>query len=230
MNALSTKKWDGWVWLIFVSLLGYVGLSVVGLLKGIPLISALPFALALCAFAFFKPKPFWFFLVFVTPFSLQVDNVINGSSINLPNEPYIIFLQVLLIFKFLIERRINWRVLSHPITIIIIAQLVWMLVASSTSSIPMVSFKYLLSRFWYVVVFFFFGIEIFRKRENLEKYIWYACVSLSLLIIYTLVRHSQEHFSHAYSYYAALPFFKDHNIYAVIVAFFIPPLYVYAIK
>jgi O-antigen ligase len=49
-------------------------------------------------------------------------------------------------------------------------------------------------------------------------------------IVYTLVRHSTEFFSHEYSYKAALPFFTDHNIYAVIVAFFVPTAIIYSLK
>lgn len=216
--------------LIFFGLLCYVGINVYAMLEGIPWIPFLPAVLVFGAFAFLRPMKFWFFLVLLTPFTVQVDIDSLGSSLTLPNEPFIGLMLVLLLFKFLLTGQVNKKVLFHPLTVIIIFQLVWMFITSMTSSMPLVSFKYLLSRVWFVVVFFFFAIHIFKKKENIEKFIWYISVSLTLLIFYTLFRHWQENFSHKFSYYAALPFFKDHNIYAVVVAFFVPPIVTYALK
>jgi O-antigen ligase len=81
-----------------------------------------------------------------------------------------------------------------------------------------------------VVVFYFFGLQVFKKIDRIDKFNWSYILGTSVLIIYTLVRHSKGYFSHEYSYKAALPFFSDHNIYAVVIAFFVPTTIIYALK
>lgn len=211
-------------------LLAFVALNIFSVINGYLWVPALPVALLFGAFALLRPVAFWFFLVFITPFSIIQHIAPLNSSLSLPNEPFIALMTVLLVFKYLLEGSLRSKVLTHPLTIIIALQILWMVISSITSSMPLVSFKYLLSRIWYVAVFFFFAMHIFKRFRNIEKYIWYASISLSLIIVYTLIRHAGENFSHQYSYYASLPFFKDHNIYAVVIGIFVPALYIYALK
>lgn len=194
------------------------------------MLSLLPVGLAVVSFALLKPKQFWLFMVFLTPLTVISELGPLQSSIALPTEPFVAMFMVLLILKFLLAKEIDYDVLKHPITVIIIIQLVWMFISSCTSSLPVVSFKYFISRFWYVLVFYFFGIQVFKKTERIDRFFWLIVISMCAVIIFTLYQHSAEHFSHEGSYKAAQPFFKDHNIYAVIVAFLIPPALIYALK
>ncbi|MBI1185683.1 hypothetical protein GC194_15555 [bacterium] len=193
-------------------------------------LSLLPAGIAMLAFALLKPVQFWLLLVFLTPFSLNVDVGSFGFTVSLPTEPFIAMLMVLLVFKFLLENKIDYKVLKHPITIIILLQLVWLFLSSCFSTLPLVSFKYFLSRLWFVVVFYFFGIQVFKDINKIDKFNFYYVLSMAFAILYSLARHSTEFFSHEYSYKASRPFFSDHNIYAVIVAFFIPTAVLYAVK
>lgn len=227
--AKAEKNWK-LVGLIFIGLLGFIALNTYGAVKGIQWVSILPFALALIGFALLRPLPFWFLLTFATPLSIEMEIPGLDSALNMPTEPLIAFFLVLLVMRFLLAGDIKQNILTHPITIIILLQLTWMLVSSSFSSMPLVSFKYFFARIWYVVVFFFFGILLFKKVNRIHSFIWYFSLALAGVIAYTLFRHSQHHFSHEFSYEAALPFFKDHNIYAVVVAFFIPPIVVSVAK
>ena len=194
------------------------------------LLTLVPVGLAVLSFALLKPEQFWLFMVFLTPLSIIRELGPLQSAMALPTEPFIAFFMVLLILKFLLSKRIDYEILKHPITIIIGLQLIWMLVSSLTSTLPIVSFKYFLSRFWFVLVFYFFGIHVFKKIERIDRFFWLIILSMGGVILFTLYQHSAQHFSHEGSYKAARPFFKDHNIYAVIVAFLIPPALIYAVK
>ena len=44
------------------------------------------------------------------------------------------------------------RILNHPVTYAILFYLFWILVTSVTSSMPLVSFKFLLARIWFIAV------------------------------------------------------------------------------
>lgn len=194
------------------------------------LLSLIPVALGVLSFALLKPEQFWLFMVFLTPLSVISEVGPLQSSMALPTEPFIAFFMILLIFKFLLAKEIDYEILKHPITIIISIQLVWMLISSLTSTLPIVSLKYFISRFWFVLVFYFFGMQVFKKTERIDRFFWLIVLSMSAVIIFTLYQHSAQHFSHEGSYKAAKPFFKDHNIYAVIVAFLVPPALIYALK
>lgn len=231
MSTVSLpKKNQSAVWITVVLLAAFALGNVYAITRDFWWLSLLPLGLGMVAFALLKPNQFWLVLVLFTPFSVTLDIAGIGASLTLPTEPFIAFFMILVVMKFLLENKIDWAVLKHPITIIIILQLVWMLISSAASTMPMVSFKYFLSRLWYVVVFYFFGIQVFKDLKKIDQYNWFYLVAMCLVILYTLVRHYFENFSHEYSYKASLPFFKDHNIYAVIVAFFVPVALIYALK
>lgn len=231
MNSVSLpKKQPILVWSTVLILAAFAVGNVYAITQDFWWLSAVPVGLALVAFALLKPHQFWLLMVFLTPVSVTTDIADLGIGLTLPTEPFIAFFMVLIVLKFLLENKIDWKVVKHPITIIILLQLVWMLVSSTVSTLPMVSFKYFLSRLWYVIVFYFFGIQVFKDLKRIDQYNWFYLVSMCAVIIYSLVRHYFENFSHEYSYKASLPFFKDHNIYAVIVAFYIPVGLIYALK
>ena len=222
-SSISKLKGKSPVIITIITVL-FACVNLVAFSKGIWWVSLLPVVLAFISLLFFKPTQFWLVLVFLTPFSIIADVSSFHSSLSLPTEPLVVIMMLLLLIKFLISGVAASKYLKHPISIIIMLYVAWMLITSLFSSMPLVSIKAFISRFWFIVVFFFFGIQVFNDKKNIPKYIWAYTLGLGIVIIYTLHRHSQEFFSHQYSYYAALPFFKDHNIYAVVVAFFIPPL------
>lgn len=231
MNSVSLpQKNQPFVWLTILLLAAFAVGNVYAISRDFWWLSILPVGLSLVAFALLKPNQFWLLMVLLTPFSVDMNIADLGLSLTLPTEPFIAFFMVLIVMKFLLENKVDWKVLKHPITIIILLQLAWMLVSSAASTLPMVSFKYFLSRLWYVIVFYFFGIHVFRDLKKIDQYNWFYLIAMCAVILYSLIRHYFENFSHEYSYKASLPFFKDHNIYAVIVAFYIPVAVIYALK
>ncbi|MGB0430379.1 MAG: O-antigen ligase family protein [Bacteroidia bacterium] len=231
MNAVNISKTNkGFAAVVIATLIAYAIGNVYAISQDFWYLSLLPVGLGIIAFAILKPEQFWLFMVFLTPFSLNVQIDFIQSSVSLPTEPFIAFFMVLLIFKYLLDNKIDFAVLKHPITIIILLQLVWLFISACFSTLPLVSFKYFLARLWFVIVFYFFGVSTFKNLKRIDQYNWYYLLAMGAAILYTLVRHSTEYFSHEYSYKAALPFFSDHNIYAVIVAFFIPTAVIYSLK
>jgi O-antigen ligase len=231
LSTLSIPKIQkGTLAAALASLIAYAIANVYAISQDFWYLSLLPVGLGFVAFALLRPEQFWLFMVFLTPFSLNVHIDFLQSSISLPTEPFIAFFMMLLVFKFLLENKVDMDILKHPITIIILLQLGWMFVSACFSTLPLVSFKYLLARLWFVIVFYFFGVHIFKNMKRIDQFNWFYLLSMGATIVYTLIRHSTEFFSHEYSYKAALPFFTDHNIYAVIVAFFVPTAIIYSLK
>ncbi len=83
-------------------------------------------------------------IAFATPLSINLEELdIGGIGISLPTEPMMVGLMVLFLLKIGLERNvIDARVWRHPITWVVVAQLVWMLFCVIPSSMPMVSLKY----------------------------------------------------------------------------------------
>lgn len=104
------------------------------------------------------------------------------------------------------------------------AYLTWIFLTSITSSMPLVSFKFLLSKLWLILPVLLLGVHIFKDTKNVQKFIWLYTIPLIIVVFYTLKQHSIENFSMLAANKASWPFYNDHTIYAAILAMFLPIL------
>ncbi len=162
------------------------------------------------------------FIVFLVPLSITDLNVVGGMGLTLPDEPFIICLCGLVIFKYIIDGTYDYRVFKHPITIAIIVNLSWVLLTSFTSTEIFISLKFFTSRFWYVVVFYFLTVVLFKNFKNISNYLWLYIIPLVGVIVFTLYKHSEDSFSQRASFEIMQPFYEAHGVYSAAIAFFIP--------
>jgi O-antigen ligase len=97
-----------------------------------------------------------------------------------------------------------------------------MLITAITSDLPMVSFKYLLSRLWFIIPIYFGGLMFFRTKTNIRKFIWAYVSALIIVVFYTTWVHMGYGFSEKAGHWVMTPFYNDHTAYGVILALFIP--------
>lgn len=164
------------------------------------------------------------FLAFATPLSVNLEEMdLGGIGISLPTEPIMVGLTLLFLVKLSLERHvIGPRVWRHPITIVIIAQLIWMAICILPSSMPMVSFKYMVARLWFVTTMFFMVTRLFQEPRNIHRFLWAYMAGMAVVVTYTLIHHAQFNFAHDPAHWVMTPFFKDHTSYGAILAFFLP--------
>ena len=164
------------------------------------------------------------FVSFAAPLSINLEELsIGGIGISLPTEPIMVGLTVLFLFKLGLERStIDKRVWEHPLTYIILLQIGWMLLCTITSSMPLVSIKFVIARVWFVTTMFFMVTRLFRNEKNVHRFIWAYMLGLSVVVVYTLVRHWQNQFDQDSAHWVMTPFYKDHTGYGAILAFFLP--------
>lgn len=164
------------------------------------------------------------FIVFCTPLSIIAE--IEGAklSLSLPTEPLMIGVLVLYFFKFMVEGGVENNILKHPITLAISFNLMWVLLTACTSTAPLVSFKFLIARLWFVVPFYFLAIVMFRNYKNITKFSWYYIVPMAIVAGYTMVMHSTHGFDEESAHWVMDPFFNDHTSYGAMLAFFFPIL------
>jgi len=187
-------------------------------LPAIPLIALLAYT------AIYRIDLVLFFIVFLVPISVGFEDIGFGFGISLPDEPLIIGLFLLVVFKFIIDGDYDFRIVRHPISIAIIINLAWILISSCTSEFPVVSFKFFLSRFWYIILFYFIAAILFKKIKNIKNYLWLYIIPLTFVIVFTLVKHSYDNFSQITSFEVMSPFYIAHGIYSAAISFFIPIL------
>lgn len=222
MQTLSQTKWFYAIMLAFV--------AIQCLCLGIefywfPAISAI---LLILLFAVYALDKLVLLIVFLVPLSLNIELGEMGSSINLPTEPLMFGVLCIFIFKILYQGGIDNRLIKHPVTIIILLQIAWMLLSSFASSLPMVSLKYTLSRLWFVVPFFFVMSQVFRKQVNIDWFVWLFAVPLCGVIAYSIINLYESGFDKEALYWVMEPFFKDHTIYGAVLALIFPITIVYA--
>jgi putative inorganic carbon (HCO3(-)) transporter len=174
-------------------------------------------------YLFSLDKVLWFIII-TTPFSLNVKIKEFGLAVSLPGEPLMMGILILFVFKILYDIKIDKRILYHPITLALIANISWITITSITSTMPWVSFKFLLSRMWFVICFYYFGILLFKNVKNIQRFMWAYILPFTVIIFYTLVMHSQYGFTVDTANWIMSPFYNDHTIYGAVLAMFLPVL------
>ncbi len=188
----------------------------------------LPFMLVVFYLAFFSLDKLFMTVVFLTPLSLELNRLARGSlpvDISLPTEPLIIVIMLMIFFRLLYYNRIDLKVLYHPVSLAIIFYLFWLFITSLTSSMPVVSFKFLLVRLWFITVFYFLAIKIFSRRKNMWTFLWCYILALLVVIVYTLYNHAGYGLiAQRAAHWVVRPFYNDHTDYGAALALFIPVL------
>ena len=187
---------------------------------------ALPVIPIIGYFVFYKTEQLFYFLAFATPLSIPVRDIGGGIGLSLPTEPIIFLLFAGVLFKLIGGLSFNKKLITHPLTIIILLDVLWMVITSISSSMPMVSAKYTLARSWFVVVFYLALAQLFEKRKASITFLWCFSISTTVLTLYTLKNHAAESFTRLYSYTAMRPFLPDHGMYAAAISFAIPVMLV----
>ncbi len=164
------------------------------------------------------------FITFFTPLAITLHDPRIGAALSIPTEPLMFGVVVVFLGNLILERNYNRHVARHPLSYLIYFSLFWMLVTSFTSQLPLVSFKHLLSRIWFVVPFYFVAIPMFRDKKNIHRFLWLYIVALSGVIIYTLIRHAAHGFDEESGHWVMSPFYNDHTAYGAAIALYLPVL------
>lgn len=207
----------------------FILLAIVGIAFEFYEILALPPVIALLYTAVLKPKWILYFLAFATPLSVQYSASYDSFALSIPTEPLIIVLFITLLFKLLTSKRISLSDFTGILSIVIVTDLAWLIVTSFSSSMPLISAKYLLSKMWYLAVFYFLLIKVFKEQKAVKYFMWAFIAASCILAAYTLFNHAQGSFTRSYAYTAMRPFLPDHGMYAAAISFAVPVLFVFAL-
>lgn len=190
------------------------------------LFSFLPLSLLIVASAFLVADKLLLAIVFMVPLSIPLSELFPDLPIDmfLPTEPLLALLLFIFIAKLLHKNHLDRAILKHPVSISIYFYLIWTLITTLTSTMPLVSLKFFVSKLWFIATFYFLAIQVFRNQTNARKYLLFYASGLVLVVFYALFRHIQFGiFDEKIAHWSAYPFYKDHTSYGAVLAMFVPP-------
>lgn len=191
-------------------------------------LNALPLVFVIILLAVFSLDKLLYLVVFFTPLSLPLSELMQGLPINmfLPTEPLLFGILLIFILKCTANKGFDRDILKHPVSLAIYFSLSWMFITSLTSTMPVVSLKFFLSRIWFVVGFYLLAAKLFANNKNIEKYVWLYVFSLILVIFYTTYRHlGYGLWDKQAAHFVMDPFYNDHTAYGAAVAMYLPFLF-----
>ena len=221
LSSTATQDKTGQYWL-YGSALVFALMASVALANEFYYIFLLPVVMLVVVSALYRLDLLMFFTVVITPFSINLAKTGLGIGVSLPSEPLIFGIMLVYLAKVIYDGGIDRKVLYHPVSLAIVFHLLWMAVTTLTSSMPLVSFKATLARFCFVLVYFYFGTQVFRKFNNIMAFVWCYMIPMMFVIGYTIFMHSLSGFTVKAAHTAMVPFYNDHTAYAAMIAMFIP--------
>ncbi|MDD5569830.1 MAG: O-antigen ligase family protein [Bacteroidales bacterium] len=187
-------------------------------------IYAIPFLVIIAMMFVFSLDKLVLLIVFLTPLSIKLDDKTFSYDIgaSIPTEPLLFCIMLLFFFKILLKETPSKKILKHPLTIAIIANLIWMALTSFTSTDIIVSIKYFISRLWFVIVFYFIGTEMFKNFKNVKAFLWLYIIPFAGVIVYTTVNHITNGLTQKSANWVMTPFYNYHTAYGAALAMFLP--------
>ncbi|MCK5137154.1 MAG: O-antigen ligase family protein [Bacteroidales bacterium] len=225
MIAGIQERYPGF--LLWGILILFVALNTIMLAFEIYYVPLIPALLLFVVLAIVTIDKYLLAIVFFVPLSIPLSTLNEGLSLDmyLPTEPLLAGLLLLYMLKYLMGDRVDIRVLRHPVTLAIFFHLAWLFITSLTSSDPLVSFKYLASRLWFIVGFYLVASQLFKKEKNMHTYAWLFIIAFSGVIIYTLINHAGYGLNNqVMAHSVSKPFYKDHTSYGATLGFILPVL------
>lgn len=201
----------------------------------------LPLALLIAALAFVALDKLLFIIVFLTPLSVPLREFMPqlGIDMYLPTEPLLFGVMLIFFMKLLYQRNFDRKIALHPVSIAIYTNLLWIFITSITSTMPVVSFKFLLSRLWFVCAFYFLATQLLNNKKNIKTFVWLYIIAFIPVIFYSIIRLSTYGlFDQEVANWIMEPFYNDHTSYGAMLAMYFPfilafitrPIYDYRLR
>ena len=187
-----------------------------------PSISLIPFAFLFAYLSVVNYKAIFFGFFVLLPFSIEV-TLPGGLGTDLPSEPIMWFLTGLFFLLVLWNgKRIDKKVFTNPISLILILHLLWIFITTILSSYPIISLKFFLAKVWYVLPFFFLPLVIIKEETEWKKLFKYLIYTSIIAVIYVMINHAATGFSFADINFAVRPIFRNHVNYAALLVLLVP--------
>jgi len=183
---------------------------------------AVPFSLLLLFAGWQHFKLLFFLLLFTLPFSFEY-NFSQTLGTDIPDEFLMLIVSCLSFFYWIYSPKIISRnIWQHPLVLLLIVLLLWTIITVIFSSQKIISLKYLLAKFWYLGAFVLAPLTVLREKENIRTIAIVMGISILLVVVIALWRHSSYNFHFANINDAVTPFFRNHVNYSAMLVCVMP--------
>lgn len=190
---------------------------------------------AACLFVYWlihDVKSVFILLFAILPFSTELE-LPGGFGLDFPTELLMILFTGIGLILFLANiAAIKAQHILHPISIILILHLGWIIFTAMMSTFPVISLKYTLAKLWYIIPFYCLPFYFFRQKTTFVSSIRFLLLSVSIACIYVWINHAQVGFSFKDINPSVYPIFRNHVNYACLILLTTPfyVLYTYNYK
>ncbi len=187
-----------------------------------PLMAIVPCVLLLLLATCYHFEDLFFLLLFLIP--LAIEYQFSSFGTDLPTEPLTIYLMIGGMLFLIIQRQTDYvkSYFMHPISILVVAHVFWAFVSMIYAADHLVAIKYLLAKFWYVVVFYFLAGQFLNTQDRLRRMFWVMNSTTLFVFAYSMYNHAKTGFSFDTVNYVVRPFFRNHVTYGIWGALFVP--------
>lgn len=165
----------------------------------------------------------FYFIFAVLPFSIEYYFDAVGLGLDIPSEPLMLLL-VGITSLILIRNNLTFLkfYVFHPVLLLLFLHMFWIGITTINSTFPLLSIKFFVAKFWYILPFLIFPIYVFESEKYFVRAYKVLYIFLLISIVIVLIRHAFEGFTFAASYNVVRPFFRNHVTYAAISVVCLP--------
>ena len=218
LNKISTTN--------FLLFYVYAFFSVLAILSGFyfgeKTLVLLPFVGFVALWGIVNFKSLYFFMLALIPLSIEF-SVGNNLQTDLPTEPFMVGFLLIGIFYLMSQaKKIDFSFFFNPVMVLLLLHLLWIVIASIFSTVPVFSVKFVLAKLWYVSSFLLLTSIVIKSMKDVKTAFWCIFIPLSFTVLVALVRHALVGFDFVLINPVLRPFYRNHVSYAAILAVFIP--------
>jgi len=210
-------------YIFFAVCFAFIALNCYAITRELFVVSFVSGGLALLYLLFFHVNILMYLMAFLTPFSTIMEIGDETLRLSVPTEPIMIMITGLFLCRIIYDLSLDRKLWRHPVSIAIYIYLLWLFITCFTSELPLVSFKFLLSKIWFIVSSYF--MLIYLIKNDIHKGVLYfslSALALAVVVCITTVKHAMLGFSEPSAHWIMSPFYNDHTAYGAIIAFFLP--------
>ncbi|MBP5206334.1 MAG: O-antigen ligase family protein, partial [Bacteroidales bacterium] len=216
-------KLTGRQWAMLLTAIFLILVNCAAIVKELPVIPLLTGVVVLAYLLIFHGDWVMYLMAFLTPLSIVLEFKDYKLGLSFPGEIVMIAVTFLFLCRLLYDLSMDRKLLRHPVSIALYVYLGWMLLTCITSEIPMVSFKFWLSKIWFTTSSYWMVIQLIKDDyRNLMRYFNCYAVALAIVVLITTYKHALSGFDEKYGHWVMDPFYNDHTAYGAVLAFFLP--------
>ena len=175
----------------------------------------------------FYTEKMFYLTCFLIPFSRELREFIPTTTVSfsIPSEPMLAGIMLLFLLIVIMQDWYPKILAQHKISLVFYLYIFWLLITSITSTMPLVSFKFLIAKLCFIVpAYFFFSALLHKDLHKASTFFLCYATSLAVVVCITTYKHIMLADVRKVAYWVMSPYYNDHTAYGAVLAFFVPVL------